>query len=108
MSNGAALHDFVEFHDLDRDSFGRCRFTADVTIRAGGRGGAETMPARISFASGDREQLSLEGGSVLKPGEVPLGYSIDYGEWSHEDGTLTISGSYRRMFDYVTEITVER
>lgn len=105
MSNIDALSDFVEHNGVKRDPFGRCRFDADVTIRAGGRGGAETLPARVSFASGDTDQLYIENGSVLKAGEVPLSYRTDFGDWRHKDGRLLVSGRYK-SFDYETEVMV--
>lgn len=106
LANIMALQEFSECARIPRDPYGRCAFDAAVIIRAGGRGGAETLRARISFDAGDREQLTLHEGSVLIAGELPLGYSTDFGEWSHEDGALIIRGNYRRLFDYTTEVRV--
>lgn len=107
LANISALSDFVAFHNLRRDAFGRCWFTAYVVIKAGGRGGAETLKARISFASGDREQLVLDNGSVIEPGKLPLSYRTKFGIWRHQSGLLLIKGNYRREFDYQTEITID-
>lgn len=106
MNNYDALGSFVERNVLERDHLGRCWFKADVVIRAGGRGGAEMMPARISFASGDTDQLVLDGGSILVPGEMPLSYRTEYGDWSAVNDMLIIVGNYRGLFDYRTEISV--
>ena len=69
-TNSIALSDFVEYHKLRRDPFGRCRFQADVTIMASGRGGVETLGATVSFHSGDTDQLTLDNSSVLEPGKT--------------------------------------
>jgi len=107
MHNNIALSEFVEFNKIKRDDFGCCRFPADVVIRASGNGGAETVDARISFASGDQEQVVLKAAGSFVAGKVPLGYSTDFGKWTHQDGVLTIKGNYRKLFDYITEIRPE-
>lgn len=108
MSNIQALSDFVSYCGIKRDAFGRCRFRADVEMRASGHGGVDVVDVTISFASGDREQLSLGEGSDFQAGQVPLGYSTDHGSWEHADGVLTIRGNYRGRFDYETEVRVEQ
>ena len=50
--------------------------------RASGRGGAETLEIRISFASGDSEQLTIYSGAVLEAGKLPLSYKADLDTWN--------------------------
>lgn len=108
MNNLGALLNFVEFNDIERDSFGRCYFDADVTIYASGNGGAESTEVRISFANGDPEQLTITEGGNFIAGQVPLGYKVSHGVWVHTNGILVVTGNYNRRFDYNTEVRLAR
>ena len=103
MENTLALNAFLNANDLEPDGLARTRFTATVTVR--GFGVMEETQVTARGHSGDNEQIKIDETGDLIAGQVPLGYSTEFGDWVCSGKELHITGVYKNK-SYTTKISL--
>lgn len=99
MKSAQAIHEFMETHNLDRDSFGNLHFSAIVEYRSPSRNLSEITNVKIIRNGYDDGKISLNETDELLAEEYHLDFTLHFQDYkfSKSDKKLTVMGDSPKM-----------
>ena len=99
MKSTQAIHEFMETHNLDKDSFGNLHFSAIVEYRSPFRNLSEITNVKITRNGYDDGKISLDETDELLADEYHLDFTLHFQDYkfSESNKKLTVIGDSSKM-----------
>lgn len=99
MKSSQAIRDFMEFHNIESDSFGNLNFAALVEYRSPARNASEITNIKIIRNGYQDGQIKLGETGDLKAEEYHLDFTTQYQKYSFSEanGKIVVSGQSPKM-----------
>lgn len=99
MESYHAIHDLMETHAIDTDSYGNCKFKAVVEYRSPAKNASVVTDVSIIRNGNNDGAVMLDEACALQASDFHLDFSTDWQQYrfAKDRGALVITGSSQKM-----------